>query len=576
MDKRKVTGTGGELLMHQLVAQGVKYAFANTGSAEAGFYDAFLTVPGVQPILILAESIVVSAADGYAKASGQPAFVNVHLAAGTRQGSGQLLNSYFDGTPMVVTAGLRENGSFGDHNTLGGGSGFSQMNSVVDVTKKRWEIHDARGIPLATRRAFKEAMSMPTGPVYLAFASPALDAKDVEGVIQAAGPLEMAEQPNGGTIAKIHDALANAERPLLLVGPDVRAAGAMRELLELSERYALPTAVGFFDYGSFPMRHPNYVGMIQNPAELPDSGYDVVICVGYRQNTTARPGDERFPDASTIIAIGHDPALLGNTFAVDIGLFANVRSTLTALNALWKPEHANRESVRKRREALAAQSRNRLAKQDEFVAKNANAKPIHPNVLGYAMARQLAKNTVLVTENFNAADHLLPFGYGDDDWQMIRTYGGSLGYGPGAAIGAALGAPGKPVVLSIGDGSVMYSSSAFWTMARYSLPILTVVWNNQNYQTVRMNFAAWGGNMKSQNKYPETFLGNPSIDFVMLAKSQGIEGMVVTEPGELDAALARGRAAQAAGQPFLLDVRISTTGAGADSSWYMPWSPGGQ
>ena len=59
MKKEKVVGTGGELLMHQLVAQGVEYAFTNTGSAEAGFFDAFLTVPGVQPILLLNESLVL-------------------------------------------------------------------------------------------------------------------------------------------------------------------------------------------------------------------------------------------------------------------------------------------------------------------------------------------------------------------------------------------------------------------------------------------------------------------------------------------------------------------------------------
>ena len=114
---KQVVGTGGELLMHQLVAQDVDYAFTNTGSAEAGFFDAFLTVPGVQPVLLLNESLVLSAADGYAKASRKPAFVNVHLAAGTRQGSGQLFNAYFDGTPMVVTSGMRDAGDFGDHNT---------------------------------------------------------------------------------------------------------------------------------------------------------------------------------------------------------------------------------------------------------------------------------------------------------------------------------------------------------------------------------------------------------------------------------------------------------------------------
>ena len=166
MKKKRVFGTGGELLVHQLVAQGVKYAFTNTGSAEAGFFNALLTVPGVQPILLLAESLVLSAADGYAKASREPAFVNVHLAAGTRQGSGQLQNAYFDGTPMVVTAAMRDSGSFGDHNTLGSSGGFSQMGAVEDITKRRWEVWDARGIPTVTRRAFKDAMTFPTGPVY--------------------------------------------------------------------------------------------------------------------------------------------------------------------------------------------------------------------------------------------------------------------------------------------------------------------------------------------------------------------------------------------------------------------------
>jgi hypothetical protein len=172
-------------------------------------------------------------------------------------------------------------------------------------------------------------------------------------------------------------------------------------------------------------------------------------------------------------------------------------------------------------------------------------------LLGDAMARCLAPNTLLVSENFNASDHLMPFGYGEDQWRMVRTCGGSLGYGLGAAIGAQLGAPQRPVVLSIGDGSVMYSASGFWTMARYHLPILTIVWNNQQYQTVRANFATWGGNMKAQNRYPETFLGDPAIDFVMLAKAQGIEGLHVHERR------ARGGAAPrppgAGGRPALRD-----------------------
>jgi len=264
--------------------------------------------------------------------------------------------------------------------------------------------------------------------------------------------------------------------------------------------------------------------------------------------------------------------MMGNTFALDLDVWGNVKHTLTALNAMWKPDHSNLKHIQQRKSDLYAQSEARAAQQAEQAGQLSKDNPIHPLYLGHAMSQNLAKNTMLVSENFRAADHLMPFGYGDNDWRMVRTAGGSLGYGVGGAIGAQLGAPDRPVVLSIGDGGVMYSASGFWTMARYSLPILTVVWNNMNYQTVRTNFAAWGGDMKEQNKYPETFLGDPAIDYVLLAKAQGIEGMHVHEPGDLAAALQRGRDAQAAGEPFLLDVHITNVGQGADSSWYKAYA----
>ncbi len=564
----KVTGTGGELLMHQLVAQDVEYAFTNTGSAEAGFFDAFLTVPGVQPILLLNESLVLSAADGYARAARKPAFVNVHLAAGTRQGSGQLYNAYFDGTPMVVTAAMRDAGSFGDHNTLGSSGGFAQISTVQDVTKKRWEVRDPRGIPMATRRAFKEATSMPTGPVYLAYASEALDAKNVEGTIARGEPLDMAEGPSPATLAKIHDALLNATKPLLVVGPDVMKASAQQEVLDLADHYALPVAIGFFDYGAFPRSNPHFVGMVDG---LRDDEYDVVCCIGYRPNTRANPSDDRFPNALRI-GIGHDPAMLGNTFALDLHIWANVKHVMTALATQWNPADANLHHLAQRRADLKTQSEARLTRQREDAQSHAGDNPIHPNYLGYRMAETLAPNTMIVSENFTAADHLMPFGFDKDDWRYVRTYGGSLGYGVGSAVGAQLATPDRPVVLSIGDGSVMYSAAGFWTMARYGLPIITVVWNNMGYQTVRVNFARWGGNMKAENKYPETFLGDPPIDYVMLAKAQGIEGQHVREPRELDAALKRAREVQAAGEPYLLDVHITNVGAGADQSWYKAFN----
>jgi benzoylformate decarboxylase len=522
MERKTVVGTGGELLVHQLLAQGVEYVFTNTGSAEAGFFNGLLAVPGVQPILLLAEPLVPSAADGYAKSSGKPAFVNVHLAAGTRQGSGQLQNAYFDGTPMVVTAAMRDTGSFGDHVVLGSTGGFSQMGVVEDITKRRWEVWDARGIPTVTRRAFQEAMSLPTAPVYVAYTSQALDSPDVEATIQAGAAPLMGRLPDESVLRTIFDALLNAEHPLLVCGPDIRAAHAEREILDLAERLALPVATTTLDYGSFPVQHVHYVGAVENISEEP---YDVVCCVGYRQSCRGGAVDLRFTKAGMIIGMGHDHTMLGNTFALDIGIWGHLRPLLQT--------------------------------------------PIHPNYLAYVASQVLPEETVVVSENFRAADYLMPFGFDKGQWRQIRTFGGSLGYGIGAAIGAQLGAPDRPVVCSLGDGAVMYGSSGFWTMARYSLPILTLVWNNLNYQTVRTNFANWGGEMAKQNKYPEVYLGDPEIDFVMLAKAQGVNGAKVTAPQDLEPALRRAVQVIAGGEPYVLDVRVSPVGPGADSTWHQ-------
>jgi len=566
MAQKEVVGTGGELMVHQLVAQGVEYAFTNTGSAEAGFFNGLLTVPGVQPILLLMEPLVLAAADGYGKITNQPAFVNVHLAAGTRQGSGQMQNAYFDGTPMVVTAAMRDAGSFGDHNTLGASAGFSQLETVEGISKKRWEVWDARGIPTVTRRAFKDAMTFPTGPVYVAYTSQALETRDVTGIIRTDHGLQMGQLPDEGVIHTIFDALLNADKPLLVCGPDILAAQAEEEILNLAERFALPVATGFFDYGSFPPRHPHYIGQVEN---LSEESYDVVFCVGYRQNTRGIPQDIRFQNTGTIIGLGHDPNLLGNTFPLDVAVWGNVRANLKALNMLWNDRHASQPQIQRRASQLREQGEWRVKQMEEEANSLAHEKPIHPNYVAHVASKVFPEETIIVSENFRAADHVMPFGFSKGQWRLVRTFGGSLGYGVGASIGTQLGAPGRPVVCSLGDGAVMYGSSGFWTMARYNLPILTLVWNNLNYQTVRTNFHTYGEEFAKQNKYPEVFLGDPEIDFVMLAKSQGIDGMVVREPQELEKALRRGTEVMTAGEPYLIDVRITRVGAGADSTWHQ-------
>jgi hypothetical protein len=110
----------------------------------------------------------------------------------------------------------------------------------------------------------------------------------------------------------------DAERPLLVCGPDIGAAGAEEDVLALAERFALPVAIGGFDYGSFPVQHPNYVGTVETVSE---ESYDVVCCVGYRQNARGYPSDLRFAAAGFIVPFFfvYSPALLFQGTWIEIG-----------------------------------------------------------------------------------------------------------------------------------------------------------------------------------------------------------------------------------------------------------------
>ena len=120
-----VKGTGGELLVSQAKAAGVRYLFTNPGSAEAAFFDALVDEPEIQLIMGLHEGVVIGMADGYFKASGDAPFVNVHTIGGTGQMAGQLYNANRDGTPMVVTAGMPDNEYFTDLVGLAASPGFN-------------------------------------------------------------------------------------------------------------------------------------------------------------------------------------------------------------------------------------------------------------------------------------------------------------------------------------------------------------------------------------------------------------------------------------------------------------------
>ena len=118
----------------------------------------------------------------------------------------------------------------------------------------------------------------------------------------------------------------------------------------------------------------------------------------------------------------------------------------------------------------------------------------------------------------------------------------------------------------------MYSASGFWTQARYGIPVLTVIWNNHNYQVVRWAQHNYKGRVAGSGHYPGMYLGDPALDFVKIAEGEGVKGERVTTGSELEPALKRGMAATRDGKPYLVEVVVAQYGPGADSNWHEPFN----
>jgi thiamine pyrophosphate-dependent acetolactate synthase large subunit-like protein len=270
-----------------------------------------------------------------------------------------------------------------------------------------------------------------------------------------------------------------------------------------------------------------------------------------------------------------DANRIGRTQFFDLAVVADVRETFRdVIEAVKSAVTADR--LQKIRDGRLATVKPYVTKIQSALRDNAkknfDLKPIHPDRVGYEIDQVADPDAIIVSENLSSQHGFYRVGYRPDEKMWMGTTGSGLGWGVGAAIGAKLGAPDRQVILSIGDGSVMYSASGFWTMVRYSIPVLVVVWNNYNYQSVRNAFMRYSGRMAETGHFHGMYLGDPEIDFVKLAESQKVRGEKVTEPGEIQAALKRGIQATKNGDPYLVEIIISRVGAGADSTWHQRFS----
>ncbi len=564
-----MTGTGGELVVAQARAAGARYLFTNPGSYEVGLFDALADSRDLHTIMALHEGIVIAMADGYHRVSLKPAFVNVHVIAGTAQAAGQLFNASRDGSALVVTAGLNDNQSWSDDTILAPRPGYDQKDVNRQFTKIGWDARQADSLPMMLRRAFKVASTPPGGPVYLAMAHYALETRGVKAQILPASRFLLSgrTRPDTKSTEDAARALIQARRPLVIVGDEVWKSGAQAELLALAEMLGLAVSTDRQGYANIPSHHPHNIGGFSMGSAWMKGGADVVAFIGARDaGGKLPPRGPEMPVEAKVIRIGVDSAAFGRNYPTDIALVADVKAALKDLIAAVG-SIATKDRLRSIAAARAAEV-TAYSKTLRARAVNAGHSPMQPDEIGAVLARTIDRNAIVVTENLTGRYESFGFGHREGEPMYVTNTGLGLGWGVGASTGAKLAAPERQVVCTIGDGSVMYQASGFWSQARYGVGVITVVYNNRNYQTVRQAYHGYKGKMAASGNYVGMYLGDPDIDFVKLAESQGVKGEKAANGRELEAAMKRASAIARDGQPYLIEVATARYGGGAESTWH--------
>ena len=477
----------------------------------------------------------------------------VHLGAGLAQCMGQLINVWTGSLPVVVITFAGDTGSFADRISLDLSHNAGPTAISAPMTKASWAVIEPEGLPAAIERALRVAMTPPVGPVHLAIYDRMLGPDQVTAnIIEGDLPEVRTGYPSDGDVEQIAQALRDAKRPLLYAGDGVWKSGASAEVTALAERFGLPV-VG--ELRGVSIKHPLHCGG-RRLEQADDIDPDLILCFGVRHNGAGTADDySAFFNAERIIAVGSDVENLENIPGLDLAVLADEKRTAQRLVELAGPpldELADRRAwAREEAASLRAQRRD--------AARSVGQQPgkVRPYVLADALDQALERlgGGLVTIEQFAVAQDILvnTGNAGNNDY--IRPAGGSEGYGMGAAIGAKLGAPDKPVVGLVGDGSLYYSDSALWTAASHSIPVLYVISNNGAYGIVAGAFGGAEANMKQTGEYRGVVLDN--INPVKLAEGFGVEGMDATDESKIAEAIEHGlKTVEEEKRPFLLNVHL--------------------
>lgn len=551
--------TGRAALIQQFLADQAEYVFGNPGTVEQGLLDALGDYPQLKYIFTLQESIAVTAADGYARATGRPGLVQVHSSPGVGNAVGNLYQARRGGSPLVVfagEAGIR-------YDAMDAQMAADLVAMARPVTKWATRVVDPSSVLRVIRRAIKIAMTPPRGPVFVCLPADVLDAPNDEDVVPTSVPVTRVV-PAPDEVARAVAALAGAERSLIIMGDGVTQSGAQAELARVAELLGAEVWGANSSEVNMSYGHPLYRGalghMFGEASRAAVAAADVVLIVG----TYVFP--EVFPMLTGVFARGAkvlhvdlDAYEIAKNFPVDLGLVADPKLTLAAIadGVERQLTPAQRQAANHRAQAIAAATAASLEATRAADHARRDAVPMTAARFMKDLVARLPPDTIVFDEALTCSEELTRYLTPSRPGSFFQTRGGSLGVGIPGAIGIKLAMPGRPVIGFSGDGGSMYTIQALWTAAHHKIGAKFVICNNHSYKLLKTNMQHyWRDLGLAERDFPAEFdIADPEIRFADLARSMGVRGARVETPGQIAPAIDQMLADD---EPFLLDLVVDS------------------
>jgi benzoylformate decarboxylase len=559
-----MTYTGADCFVDALERYGVEYVFGNPGTTELPVLKA-LADSEIEYILGLHEDVAVGMAGGYAStrryhADDDPGITpvgvaNLHLAPGLAHGLGNLYAAKAAGAPVVVTAGNHSTDFRHEEPILSG----DLVGMAEEFTKWSAEVLDVSALPSMVRRAFRVALTPPTGPVFLALPLDTVMA-ETDAEPERLGEIPTAGRGDRTQIDRAAELLADAEEPAMIVGDHVARAGrdAVDAAVDLAESAGLRVHGEILACEvSFPAGHDQWVSHVPPDEELAREimDTDTLVFAGCSTHTTLiRHESPLVGRETTCIHLGGDARELGKHHPADAAVLGDPGEVMVELGERLKGM-VGPDTREKRIEGVERAKASLADTLDSIGRGDAEDDPRASKAELVDRLREAVSDAYVVDEGVTAKYPLL-LRWPLDARGMISNKGGGLGYGLPAAVGAAVaeGQREEPrdVLGYVGDGSYLYYPHAIHTAARHGIDLAVVIADNRNYRILKDNTVKLFGGTVDDHEYVGMDF-DPPVDLVANAQSHGAEARRVETPDGIGPAVTEALASEG---PTVLDVLV--------------------